>query len=122
MRYEESMLSIFTKRSPAGEAQRAARHPERPGEQCKAAPLAYAPDVRLSRCEAKGACARVCPYDVFELGSVSDDEYRAQPLRIRLKLRVHGKRTARTPRLDACRACGMCVVACPEQAITLEPR
>jgi ferredoxin len=23
---------------------------------------------------------------------------------------------------DACKACGLCVVACPERAITLQPR
>jgi NAD-dependent dihydropyrimidine dehydrogenase PreA subunit len=32
---------------------------------------------------------------------------------------VHGKQTAFTPRADACHACGLCVVACPEKAIAL---
>jgi ferredoxin len=36
-----------------------------------------------------------------------------------MKLWVHGKQTAYTTRADACRACGLCVVACPEKAITL---
>jgi ferredoxin len=37
----------------------------------------------------------------------------------KLKLRVHGMQVAYTPNADACRACGLCVTACPEQAITL---
>ena len=38
----------------------------------------------------------------------------------KLKSIAHGKKTAHTPKADQCRACGLCVVACPEQAITLE--
>jgi 4Fe-4S ferredoxin len=37
----------------------------------------------------------------------------------KLKLRVHGMKVAYTPNADACRACGLCVTACPERAITL---
>jgi len=37
----------------------------------------------------------------------------------KLKLRVHGMHVAYTPNADACRACGLCVTACPERAITL---
>jgi ferredoxin len=40
----------------------------------------------------------------------------------RLKVRLHGNLTAYTPRLDDCQACGLCVVACPEKAITLVER
>ena len=44
---------------------------------------------------------------------------RAMPLLVRLELRVHGKKTVFLPRADACNACGLCVVACPEKALTL---
>ncbi|MDH4249099.1 MAG: 4Fe-4S binding protein, partial [Deltaproteobacteria bacterium] len=30
------------------------------------------------------------------------------------------RRTAYTPHAQACKACGLCVTACPEHAITLE--
>lgn len=73
----------------------------------------------MSRCEGKGDCVEVCPYDVFEVGSIEDDVFRKLPFFIRLKLSAHGKKTAYTPKADACRACGLCVTACPEKAIRL---
>jgi len=42
-------------------------------------------------------------------------------LMAKLRVAAHGKKTAYTPRADQRRACGLCVVACPEQAITLVP-
>ena len=100
---------------------RAASDPKRPGEACKAPPASYVPAVDLSRCEGKADCAEVCPYDVFEIGRIDDAVYRALPVMSRFKLWVHGKQIAHTPRADACQACGLCVVACPEHAITLRP-
>jgi NAD-dependent dihydropyrimidine dehydrogenase PreA subunit len=64
----------------------------------------------------------VCPYSVFEVGPIDDAVYQAMPFFTRLKLAVHGKQTSYTPRASACQACGMCVVACPEEAITLVRR
>jgi NAD-dependent dihydropyrimidine dehydrogenase PreA subunit len=61
----------------------------------------------------------VCPYSVFEVGTIDEAEYQALPFFVRLKLRVHGKQTAFTPNAADCRACGLCVVACPEGAIKL---
>jgi NAD-dependent dihydropyrimidine dehydrogenase PreA subunit len=63
-----------------------------------------------------------CPYDVFEIGPIEEAEYRALPLLARLKVWAHGKRTAYTPRADACNGCGLCVKACPERAIKLRAR
>lgn len=74
------------------------------------------------RCEGKGDCVEVCPYDVFEVRPIDEAEYRAMPALVRFKLFVHGKKSAYTPNADACQACGLCVVACPEKAITLTPR
>jgi len=110
-----------TKKNPA-KAKRAAAHPQRPGQDCKADPAQFTPVVDRTRCEGKADCVEVCPYDVFEVGTIDEAEYRALPVMGRLKVWAHGKKTALLPNQDACRACGMCVVACPEHAIQLVRR
>ncbi|MCI0573842.1 MAG: 4Fe-4S binding protein [Myxococcaceae bacterium] len=102
-------------------ARRAAEHPDRPGEDCKAPQGSFAPQVDRARCEGKGDCVQVCPYDVFEVRTMDDADFDALSFFARLKSRAHGRQTAYTPNADACRACGMCVVACPERALTLMP-
>ena len=103
-------------------ARRAARHRRRPGEQCRAKPALYAPIVNRGRCEGKADCVAVCPYSVFEVRRIDDADFRELSVLARLKSRAHGRLTAYTPRADECRACGLCVVACPERAITLVTR
>lgn len=90
-----------------------------PGSDCKSEPGIFRPEVDARRCEGKGQCVVVCPYDVFEVGRLADEVFAAMPLRVKLKLWAHGRKTAYTPNADACRACGLCVAACPEQAIRL---
>jgi NAD-dependent dihydropyrimidine dehydrogenase PreA subunit len=111
-----------SKRTNAAKVRRAAADPDRPGEACKAAPGLFAPIVDHARCEGKGDCVEVCPYDVFEVETISAADNRALPWMARLKVRVHGMQTAYTPRADLCLACGLCVVACPEKAVRLAPR
>jgi len=98
---------------------RAAADPRRPGMKCQAEPGLYRPEVNVRRCEGKGACVVVCPYKVFEVGRISDEAFRRLPPLFKLRSWAHGKKTANIPRADACRACGLCVVACPERAIRL---
>ena len=111
-----------SKRTNPDKVRRAAADPRRPGAGCKAEPGDWAPVVDRGRCEGKKDCVEVCPYDVFEVRAIDAADYRALGLMSRLKVRVHGMQTAYTPRADLCLACGLCVVACPERAISLVPR
>lgn len=99
---------------------KAAAHPERPGEKCQAPSGQYRPVVHRGRCEGKKDCAEVCPHDVFSIERMADADFAGLSFLEKLKATVHGRLTAYTPRADACRACGLCVVACPEKAIRLE--
>jgi 4Fe-4S ferredoxin len=86
---------------------------------CKQPPGVIAPSVDFTRCEGKADCVTVCPENVFEIRRIEAADYQAlRPLQ-RFKLRVHGMKVAYAPNADACRACGLCVSACPEHAITL---
>ena len=100
---------------------RASLSPRRVGERCAASPGARQPRVDPGRCEGKADCVAVCPHDVFAVGRIDKEVYRALPLRARIKVWAHGMKTAHIPNADACQACGLCVAACPEQAITLGP-
>jgi NAD-dependent dihydropyrimidine dehydrogenase PreA subunit len=110
---------MATPRRDPAKAKRAAAHPRRPGSECKAVPGAFHPVVDRAACEGKRDCEAVCPYDVFEIRTIEDAEFRALPFLPKLKVFAHKKQTAYTPRADACQACGLCVVACPEKAIRL---
>lgn len=88
-------------------------------DKCKAEPGIFIPVVNAMRCEGKGDCAVVCPYDVFEIGRMPDEQFASMPTLVKFKLWAHGRKTAFTPNADACKACGACVKACPEKAITL---
>jgi 4Fe-4S ferredoxin len=100
-------------------ARRAALDPQRPGEQCLAPAGTWVPIIDRTKCEGKKECVDVCPYSVFELGTLTPQEFDSMLLLGKLKAIRHGHKTARTPLAAACRACGLCVVACPEDAITL---
>ena len=81
--------------------------------------LRYMPIVNRARCEGKAVCVEVCPYDVFEVGRIETSVFRELSWSSRMKVRVHGMKTAYTVRVEECHACGLCVTACPEDAIKL---
>jgi 4Fe-4S ferredoxin len=86
---------------------------------CKQPEGKFKPVVDFSRCEAKGPCVEACPYDVFEIRKIEPIDYAGLGLLTKIKNRVHGGNVSYTPRADQCRACGLCVKACPERAIKL---
>ncbi len=86
---------------------------------CRAKPGELAPVIDRGRCEGKADCARVCPFDVFEVRRIDDADFAQLGMLGKLKSVAHGRKTAYTPRASACRACGKCVAACPEKAIKL---
>jgi 4Fe-4S ferredoxin len=91
-------------------------------DSCRAAPETFAPVIDRARCEGKADCVRVCPYGVFEVRRIADSDFAALSFFSRLKSRAHGKKSAYTPNAAACLACGLCVEACPEDAIKLARR
>jgi NAD-dependent dihydropyrimidine dehydrogenase PreA subunit len=79
------------------------------------------PVVDHRRCEAKRECVKVCPYDVFEVRRIDSADFAALGLLGKLRIRAHRLMTAYPVRADQCQACGKCVSACPEGAVTLLP-
>lgn len=77
------------------------------------------PVIDRNRCEGKQDCVRVCPYHVFEMGTLSQSERGTMSRLGRLKAWLHGNRQAFVVRGALCEVCGLCVTACPERAITL---
>ena len=79
------------------------------------------PYVITGKClgEQYADCVDVCPYGVFEVRRMDAPDFAALSPLGKLKSMVHGRKTAYTPKAADCRACGLCVVACPEGAIEL---
>jgi NAD-dependent dihydropyrimidine dehydrogenase PreA subunit len=98
------------------------RMPNRPADpsECRQPAGAFHPVVDRAKCEGKSDCTVACPYDVFEVRRIDDGDFAKLSFFSKLKSRAHGRKTAYTPRAEACRACGLCVSACPERAIRLE--
>jgi NAD-dependent dihydropyrimidine dehydrogenase PreA subunit len=89
--------------------------------QCKGEPGRVAPQIDRNKCEGKADCVRVCPYGVFEMGTLAAEQRASLSLLGRLKSWAHGYRQAFVVKPADCHACNLCVAACPETAIQLVP-
>jgi 4Fe-4S ferredoxin len=90
-------------------------------DECAGSPGTVAPLVDRNRCEGEEQCVQVCPYNVFEVQVLAPEERRQLSLLGRLKAWAHGNRQAVVVRPADCHACGLCIAACPEQALRLMP-
>ena len=86
---------------------------------CKYPASIIVPVVDRNRCEGKAQCVKVCPTNVFVLGTLPPRERSNLKLLGRIKGFVHRWQQALLVNPSACEGCGKCVDACPERAITL---
>ena len=89
-------------------------------DDCKE-PGVVMPEINRNACEGKEDCVKVCPYDVFEMGTLNDEQRSGLSMIGKLKAFAHGYHQAFVVKPEACHNCGACVTACPEKAITLKP-
>ena len=80
-----------------------------------------APVVDRNRCEGKEDCVRVCPYGVFSIARISDEDRANLSFKGKIKAWVHGGKQAHVTQPEACHACQLCLDACPEKALSLVP-
>ena len=86
---------------------------------CKQAPGSFRPVIDRNRCEGKADCVRVCPVSVFAVATLPKAQRSGLSLRGELKGFAHRWQQASLVNAGACEACGLCVQACPEDAIVL---
>ncbi|MFL6111197.1 MAG: ferredoxin family protein [Catenulispora sp.] len=77
------------------------------------------PVVDRNRCEGERDCFDVCPYDVFQVRVLTAEEREGMSFVGHVKSFFHGYNQAIVAQPQDCHACGLCVKACPEKAITL---
>ena len=86
---------------------------------CKQDAGVFIPVIDRNRCEGKADCVPVCPYSVFAVGTLPKDQRKGLNFVGNLKGFAHQWQQALLVNPEKCRACGLCVKACPEHAITL---
>lgn len=87
--------------------------------ECKHPAGTFRPVIDRNRCEGKADCVRVCPFSVFEFGTLPQEDRTSLSLKGKLKGFAHRWQQAFLVNAKSCEACGLCVAACPEDAITL---
>lgn len=88
-------------------------------DECKQAAGAFVPAIDRNLCEGKGDCVQVCPVAVFEVQTLPAAQRAGISLKGHIKGFVHRWQQAVLVQAQRCEACGLCVSACPEKALTL---
>jgi NAD-dependent dihydropyrimidine dehydrogenase PreA subunit len=88
---------------------------------CEAVAARVVPVVDRNRCEDEDLCVAVCPYEVFRISTLSAADRKSLSFFGKLKAVSHGYRQAFVVQPDQCHNCGICVDACPADAIRLVP-
>lgn len=87
--------------------------------ECKHEAGEFRPVIDRNRCEGKAGCVSVCPVAVFAIDTLPKAARAGLSLRGKVKGYAHRWQQALLINPTACEACGLCVEACPEAAITL---
>ena len=90
-----------------------------PQKNCKQDAGVMIPVIDRNSCEGKGACVSVCPVAVFNVQVLPKNERAELNFKGKIKGFFHGWKQAILVNPNACEACGLCVKACPENAISL---
>lgn len=76
------------------------------------------PIVNFNNCSGKKDCVEICPYNVFELRSITKEDKTNLNIKGRIKtFFISQKAYVINP--SQCHTCGLCVKVCPEKAIKL---
>ncbi len=77
------------------------------------------PIVNFNKCEAKGVCTHVCVHDVFKIRQITVEQFSELTFLGKIKTLFSDNRKAFVEKPELCFNCGLCVSACPENAIRL---
>ena len=77
-----------------------------------------APVIDRDRCVGDAGCVAVCPHQVLALRPVAAQDCHGLPASTRFLLSLSSGLQAAVIAPERCRACGLCLAACSQQAIT----
>ena len=87
--------------------------------QCKQEAGLFTPLIDRNKCEGKAECVSVCPVGVFKVDTLPKEMRSGLSLRGKLKGFGHKWQQAILVHAERCEACGLCIKACPEEALSL---